>query len=102
MFLSRENIEAIHYGSLKATNGYPLAGPQREIFPGGTKIDAGPPKLGEEQKKRKVLTQIWSHFLPKIRWRPEKKVVFIQTGCGLNTPLGATPKLDDLNSSGPP
>ena len=25
-------------------------GPQREIFPGGTKIDAGPPKLGEELK----------------------------------------------------
>ena len=23
-------------------------GPQREIFPGGTKIDATPPKLGEE------------------------------------------------------
>ena len=26
------------------------------------------PKLGEEQKKKKVFTQISSHFLPKIRW----------------------------------
>ena len=73
------------------------AGPQREIFPGGAKIDAGPPKLDDEQKKKvftqicpksgeeqkkivtqifcrklgeeqkKVFTQIWSHFLPKIR-----------------------------------
>ena len=44
-------------------------GPQREIFPGGTKIDAGPPKLGEELtiNQKKVFTQIWSHFLPKIR-----------------------------------
>ena len=62
-------------------------GPQREIFSGGTKIDAGPqtqvkqlqknqkrsplkfglifcPKLGKS-KKKKVFTQIWSHFLPK-------------------------------------
>ena len=27
-------------------------GPQREIFPGGTKIDTGPPKLGEEQTNK--------------------------------------------------
>ena len=26
-------------------------GPHREIFPGGTKIDAGSPKSGEDQKK---------------------------------------------------
>ena len=37
------------------------AGPQREIFLGGTKIDAGPPKLGKEQKK-KVFSQIWSQI----------------------------------------
>ena len=64
----------------------PVAGPQREIFPGGTKIDAGPPKFGEvqtnqkrsslkfdpifcpklgEEQKKKVFTQIWSHFLLK-------------------------------------
>ena len=36
------------------------SGPQREIFPGGTKIDAGPPKLGEVQKKKSSL-----HFGPK-------------------------------------
>ena len=64
-------------------------GPQREIFPGGTKIDAGPPKLGEVQtnkskkglysnlvpffsqkqvkSKKKVFTQIWFYFLPKSR-----------------------------------
>ena len=61
-------------------------GPRRDIFPGGTKINAGPaksveeqkkrsslkfgpvfcPNLGEEQKK-KVFTQIWSCFLPKFR-----------------------------------
>ena len=37
------------------------AGPQREIFPGGTKVDAGPPnlfqKLGEDQTK-KVFTEV--------------------------------------------
>ena len=38
-----------------------MARPQRENFPGGTKVDAGPPnlfqKLGEDQKK-KVFTEI--------------------------------------------
>ena len=50
-------------------------GPQREIFPGGTKIDAGPPKFSKTltDKSKKVFTQIWSHFLPKIRWRAKKK-----------------------------
>ena len=45
------------------------AGPQREIFPGGTKIDVGPPKLSEAlaDKSKKVFTQVWSYFLPKIR-----------------------------------
>ena len=27
-------------------------GPQRKNFPGGTKIDAGPPKLGEVQTNK--------------------------------------------------
>ena len=33
-------------------------GPQREIFPGGTKIDAGPPKISETltDKSKKVFT----------------------------------------------
>ena len=90
-----------------------FAGPQREIFPGGTKIDAGPPKLGEVQTnkskrglhsnfgsifcpklgkvqkkhflpksrwraKKKVFTQIWSHFMPKVRdakWAGMKKIL---------------------------
>ena len=40
----------------------------------GTKIDAGPPKLGEVQtNQKKVFTQIWSYFLPKIRWRAKRK-----------------------------
>ena len=41
------------------------AGPRREIFPGGTKIDAGPPKLGEEQKKGLHSNLVL--FLPKIK-----------------------------------
>ena len=49
--------------------------PQREIFPGGTKIDAGAPKLGKVQKK-KVCTQIWSRFFAhsqgRIMGRDEK------------------------------
>ena len=45
------------------------------IFSRGTKIDTGPPKFGEEHKK-KVLTQIWTHFLPKIREGAKK--VFTQ------------------------
>ena len=37
-------------------------GSQRKIFLGGTKIDAGPPKLSEAltDKLKKVFTQIWS------------------------------------------
>ena len=31
--------------------------PQRKSFPGGAKVDAGPPKLSEEQKKRSSLSQ---------------------------------------------
>ena len=50
-------------------------GPHRESFPGGTEIDAGPPKLSEELTDHfeKVFTQIWSDFLPKIKWRAKKK-----------------------------
>ena len=51
---------------------YDQAGPEIETFAGGMKIDAGPPKFSEI-KSRKVLTQIWSWFLSKIRWRPKKK-----------------------------
>ena len=42
---------------------------QREIFPGGTETDAGPPKLSEAltNELKKVFTQIWSNFSPKIR-----------------------------------
>ena len=31
------------------------AGPQREIFPGGTKVDAGPPKSLRAPKLHKIL-----------------------------------------------
>ena len=56
-------------------NNLSLAGPQREVFPRGTKIDAGPPKFSETltDKSKKVFTQIWFHFLPKIRRRAKKK-----------------------------
>ena len=49
--------------------GGALPGPDRESFPGGTEIDAGPPKLSKEltDHSEKVFTQIWSDFLPKIR-----------------------------------
>ena len=36
--------------TLRSWPGVPQTGPQRENFPESTKIDAGPPKLGEEQK----------------------------------------------------
>ena len=51
------------------TNNDSGAGPQREIFAGGTKIDAGPPKFSEAltDKSKKVFTQIWSRYLPNIR-----------------------------------
>ena len=47
------------------------------------KIDAGSPKLGKEQKKRKkqkVFAQIWSSFSPKLgeEQRNNKKKVFTQ------------------------
>ena len=45
-------------------------GPQREIFLGGTKIDAGPPKLGEEltnKSKKRSSLKFGPIFLPKIR-----------------------------------
>ena len=95
---------------LHEPNSFLSPGPQREFFPGGTKIDAGHPnsseavtakskkvllefglifcpKLGEEQKK--VFTQIWSHFLLKIRaW---KKKNLVQKTCR-----------DNLKRSGPP
>ena len=50
-------------------------GPQREIFSRGVKIDAGPPKLSDAltDKSKKVFTQIWPYFLPKIRWRAKNK-----------------------------
>ena len=46
-----------------------LAGPQREIFAGGTKIDAGPPKFCKAltNESKKVFSQIWCWSLPKIR-----------------------------------
>ena len=47
-------------------------GPQREIFPGGTKIDARPPKLGEVQKN----TEKKSSLL--LGPKHAKKKVFIQ------------------------
>ena len=55
------NFKKIHYNV--------HTGPQREIFPGGTKIDAGPPKFSEAltDQSKKVFTQIWFHFLPKIK-----------------------------------
>ena len=63
---------------------FSIAGPQREIFPGGTKVDTGPSNLFEHQtaqnflfrvfaqnkvktKKKKVFTELSSNFLPKIR-----------------------------------
>ena len=54
------------------------AGPQREIFPGGTKIDAGPPKLSEAltDKSKKFFTQIWKFdpvFSPKLGEEQKKK-----------------------------
>ena len=67
-----------------------FAGPQRELFPGGTKIDAGPPKLREVQtnKSKKGLHSNFGSmfcpklgkvqkkiFLPKSRWRAKKKGV---------------------------
>ena len=45
-----------------------LAGPQREIFAGGTKIDAGPPKFSKAltNESKKVFTQIGPGFCPKL------------------------------------
>ena len=31
------------------------------------------PEIRRVAKKKKVFTQIWSHFLPKIRWRAKRK-----------------------------
>ena len=58
----------------------PQAGPQREIFPGGTKIDTGPPNLiGPPKRYRGPCSKIifrpgtklaqifFFDFLPKIR-----------------------------------
>ena len=57
-------------------------GPQREIFPGGAKIDPGPPKLSEAitDKSKKVFTKIWSFNLPKITdgCRARKKTNLVQ------------------------
>ena len=47
-------------------------GPQREIFAGGTKIYAGPSKLGEEQKKRSSL-KFGLSFSPKLGEEQKKK-----------------------------
>ena len=46
--------------------GWP--GPQREIFPGGTKVDAGLPKFSKAQtdKQKKVFTQNGRIFCPKL------------------------------------
>ena len=54
----------------------PHAGPQKEIFPGGTKIDAGPPKLGEVQinksNKRSSL-KFGPIFSPKLGEEQKKR-----------------------------
>ena len=63
------------------------------------------PKLDEEQKirKEKVFTQICSNISPKIRCKAKKIKGFHSNlaplfanklGAGLNTPLGAIPKLN--------
>ena len=72
---------------------YDQAGPEIETFAGGMKIDAGPPKFSEI-KSRKVLTQIWSWFLSKIRWRPKKKRSSLEFG-------RVGPKLDGPQDPGP-
>ena len=50
------------------------AGPKREIFPGGTKIDAGPSKLGKIQiNQKKVFTKFGPLFCPKLDEEQKKK-----------------------------
>ena len=63
---------------MEAGSDYQYAGPQREIFAGGTKIYAGPSKLGEEQKKRSSL-KFGPSFSPKLgEEQRKKKKVFAQ------------------------
>ena len=45
------------------TSPYLGPSPQREIFPGGTKIDAGSAKLGEEQTN-KSKKDLYSNLVP--------------------------------------
>ena len=84
-------------------------------FPGGTEIDAWPPKLSEEHtdQSKKVFTQFWSDFLPKIRWRAKKKglhsilVRFFAQKSATDERQGREKILfktwrDNLISSGPP
>ena len=49
------------------------SGPQREIFLGGTKIDAGPPKLDKEQIKKRPSLKFGPIFCPKLGEEHKKK-----------------------------
>ena len=46
-------------------------GPQREIFPGGTKVDTGPPNLFGHQTYAKFIILI---FCPKLGEDQQKKI----------------------------
>ena len=61
--------------TLRLEPGVPQTGPQREIFPESTKIDAGPQKLGEEQKvpEKKGLHSNLVPFLAQNQVKSKKK-----------------------------
>ena len=52
-------------------------GPQREVFAGGTKIDAGPPKFSEALNQKRSSLKFGPDFWPKLGEEQKKKNVVI-------------------------
>ena len=73
-YLEKKNLKNVFRLTKSVRKLNPVAGPQREIFPGGTKIDAGPPKFGEVQTNQKRSSLKFDPiFCPKLGEEQKKR-----------------------------